>query len=164
MGDVPRICQWYWSCCHFWQLIPGMNNKIIIILHQREDDQFVKSIKNWAKDCPLMRWSASGRPCVRLLCHRYTKGPGGRGYCNAGRQGGLSWMHIYILSLISCREEDDKQNTRVLHCEARGVFLPPLIHSPGGKEHYSPFPRVPEREMESTSISSPCWKMTAPWL
>lgn len=101
MGDVPRICQWYWSCCHFWQLIPGMNNKIIIILHQREDDQFVKSIKNWAKDCPLMRWSTSGRPYIKLFCHRCTKGPGRRGSCNAGRQGGLSWMHIYILSLIS---------------------------------------------------------------
>lgn len=69
MGDVPRICQWCWSCCHSWQLILEMNNKIIIILHQREDGQFVKSIKNWAKDCPLMRWSTSRRPYIKLVCH-----------------------------------------------------------------------------------------------
>lgn len=164
MGDVPLICQWYWSCCHFWQLIPGMNNKIIIILHQREDDQFVKSIKNRAKDCPLMRWSVSGRPTSSLSVTDTQRDlEGGATVMLADRVGCLGCTFTYR-HWSAAWEEDDKQNTRVLHCEAQGVFMPPLIHSPWGKEHYSPFPHVPEREMESTSISSPGWKMTAPLL
>lgn len=59
---------------------------------------------------------------------------------------------------------NDKSNTRAVRGEARGVFMPPVIHSPWGEKHYSPLPSVPGREMESTGMSSPCWKVTVPLL
>lgn len=87
MGDVLRICQWSWSCCHFWQHIPGMNNKIIIMLQQREGERFVESIKDWAKDCLLMRWRASGRPFIKLPCHGSTKGSWREGFQHGWQAG-----------------------------------------------------------------------------
>lgn len=39
------------SSCHFWQLIPGTNNKIIIILCQRKNGHFVALITNRAVPC-----------------------------------------------------------------------------------------------------------------
>lgn len=39
------------SCCHFWQLIAGTNNKIIIILCQRKNGHFVALITNRAAPC-----------------------------------------------------------------------------------------------------------------
>lgn len=104
MGDVPRICHWCWSCCHSWQLIPGMNNKIIIISHQREDGQFVKSIKKWAKDCPLMRWSMSRSPYIKLVCHQCTKGAWREGPLSGWRREGRlvldAHLHIVIDQLL----------------------------------------------------------------
>lgn len=55
LSDGPRlemswelllVCPWCWSCHHFGLLsIPGMDNKMIIISHQREDGRFVTSIQ-----------------------------------------------------------------------------------------------------------------------
>lgn len=112
MGDVPHTCHGCWSCCQFWQLLPGMNNKIIIILHQREGEQFVESIKNWAKDCPLMRWKRQEACSSCWSVTNTQRGPGGRGSHQSGRQGWLSWMHICILTLIIRWWAGDRQNSR----------------------------------------------------
>lgn len=82
---------------------PGMDNKIIIISHQREDGRFVTSIQNREKHRPQMRHSASGTPYLKLPCHRCTGDTEG-GASVLPARGGLSQPHIYILSLVGCRQ------------------------------------------------------------